>query len=111
MLARDFENNKLVAIKFMPRDQRHKSKFDKEINVFKTLAKYETYPVGFPELVYEGKTEHFYYYVMEKLGKSLKKVHSNWKNSKMDLKNVLNIGLQLVDRLETMHNVGLVGVC
>ena len=63
MLARDLENNKLVAIKFMPRDQRHKSKFDKEINVFKTLTKYETYPVGFPELVYEGKTEHFYYWI------------------------------------------------
>ena len=57
MLARDTEQNKLVAIKFMPRDQRHKSKFEKEINVFKALEKYDPYPPGFPELIYEGKTE------------------------------------------------------
>lgn len=37
MMAKDFQEDKLVAIKFMPRDQRHKSKFEKEVAVFEEL--------------------------------------------------------------------------
>lgn len=37
MMAKDFQEDKLVAIKFMPRDQRHKSKFEKEVAVFDAL--------------------------------------------------------------------------
>ena len=69
MMAKDKEDNKLVAIKFMPRDQKHKGKFDKEMMVFDSLAKIEPYPEGFPTLILKGKTQYFYYYIMEKLGK------------------------------------------
>jgi casein kinase I homolog HRR25 len=92
----------------MPRDSRHKSKFDKEIAVFKALRTLDYGPSGFPEFIMQGKTNYFYFYVMEKLGQSLKKIHSLCKNGKMDLKTVLNIGLQLIERLEVLHSVGLV---
>lgn len=77
MMARDKDEDRLVAIKFMPRDHRHKSKFEKEVAVFDALMKIEPYPIGFPELIAKGRTNHFYYYIMEKLGKCLKKVHNN----------------------------------
>lgn len=69
MMARDKVEDKLVAIKFMPRDHRHKSKFEKEVAVFDALMKNDPYPAGFPELIAKGRTNYFYYYIMEKLGK------------------------------------------
>ena len=68
MMAMDKETDKYVAIKFMPRDQRHKGKFDKELLVLNTLGKIKPYPQGFPSLIMKGKTQYFYFYVMEKLG-------------------------------------------
>jgi casein kinase I family protein HRR25 len=108
MMARDKNEDKLVAIKFMPKDLRHKSKFEKEVAVFDALMTLNPYPAGFPGLIAKGKTNYFYYYIMEKLGKCLKKVHNNCKSGKMDLKTVINVGLQLVDRLEVLHSVNLV---
>lgn len=107
-MGKDKQNNELVAIKFMPRDQRHKTKFDKEVAVFDELNKLDKYPTGFPRLIMKGRTNHFFYYIMEKLGKCLKKLHSLCPNDKMDLRNVLNIGLQMIERLETLHSVNLV---
>lgn len=51
MMAKDRQEDKMVAVKFMPRDQRHKSKFDKELSVFEALEKKEDYPNGFPKLI------------------------------------------------------------
>jgi len=45
---------------------------------------------------------------MERLGRNLKKVHAKSKNLKIELKKVISIGLQLVDRLELLHSQGLV---
>mmetsp|Transcript_1494 Transcript_1494/g.1449 ORF Transcript_1494/g.1449 Transcript_1494/m.1449 type:complete len:98 (+) Transcript_1494:165-458(+) len=97
MLAKDTEEDKHVAIKFMPRDQRHKSKYEKELSVFTALGKQETYPKGFPKLIFKGKTNHFYYYIMEKLGECLKKVHSRFARGKMKIDLVVDVGLQMVD--------------
>jgi len=94
----------------MPRDQRHQGKFEKELAVFEALKVYDEWPVGFPELIYHGKTNYFYFYVMERLGTSLKKMHSLCKNSKMDLKNVIKIAIQLIERLQILHGAGLVRI-
>ena len=108
MMARDKDEDRFVAIKFMPKNQRHKGKFEKEISVFDALNKVDPYPNGFPKLIAKGKTSHFYYYIMEKLGKWLKKVHTSWKRGKMKVDRVVDIGLQIVDRLEVLHKAGLV---
>ena len=108
MQARDLNDNKDVAIKFMPRDERHKNKFTRELNVFKKLSQLGKMPIGFPRLIYHGHTPYWNYYVMEMLGWSLKKVQSKAHNNRLSLKHVIQIGLQLTDRLELLHNVGLI---
>jgi len=70
--ARDLTDNKDVAIKFMPRDEKHKNKFIRELNVFGKLEKMNPKPIGFPAFIYKGSTVYFNYYVMEILGCSLK---------------------------------------
>jgi serine/threonine protein kinase len=70
--ARDLNDNKDVAIKVMPRDEKHKNKYIRELNIFKSLDKLDPHPIGFPSLIYTGHTLYFYYYVMEMLGCSLK---------------------------------------
>lgn len=108
MQARDLEDNKDVAIKFMPRDDKHKNKFIRELNVFKHLSKLEPKPIGFPHLIYHGSTVYFNYYVMEMLGWSLKKIQTKAVENSLSLKHVLQIALQLIDRLETLHSWGLI---
>lgn len=91
MQARDLTDNKDVAIKFMPRDEKHKNKFIRELNVFEKLSKLPSKPVGFPALIYQGFTTHYNYYVMEMLGWSLKKIQSKACDNKLCLKHVLQI--------------------
>lgn len=72
MQARDIQTNKDVAIKFMPRDDKHKNKFTRELNVFKKLNEIGSNIVGYPKMIESGNTPHYNYYVMEMLGWSLK---------------------------------------
>lgn len=72
MQARDLTDNSNVAIKFMPKDDKHKNKFSRELKVFEKLDDLTPRPDGFPKLISHGETDDFYYYVMEMLGKSLK---------------------------------------
>ena len=111
LCAFDWDTDKLVAIKFMNRDARHRSKFEKEVAVFKGLKTLDSYLAGFPEFIMQGKSNYFYFYIMEKLGRCLKKVHSLCKNNKMELKTVLNIGMQIIERLEALHLIGMVRIC
>ena len=118
MQARDLNDNSTVAIKFMLRDEKHKAKFERELNVFDKIDRLDPRPEGFPKLIYHGHTEIYNYYVMEMLGKSLKKMQNKYmmdiqtsiglNSINSTLKNVLQIALQLIDRLETLHKVGLI---
>jgi hypothetical protein len=71
--------------------------------VFDAFKHLQEWPTGFPRLIQHGKTNHFYYYIMERLGKSLKQAHSECKSRKMEIGTLIKISLQLIDRLEVMH--------
>lgn len=61
---------------------------------------------GFPKFIHKGKWNNYNYYIMEMLGNSLKLV----KNiiSKFTLENILMLSIQLINRLEVIHDYGYV---
>lgn len=46
------------------------------------------------------------YMVMERLGPTLRLLQSKVKNKNFSIKTVVQIGLQLLERLETLHSMG-----
>jgi serine/threonine protein kinase len=62
---------------------------------------------GFAQIISHGK-QRLYYIVMKKYGPSLHSMIRNSKNKRLSIKTSIQIGLQLIDRLEALHKEGLI---
>lgn len=89
-----------VALKIGKRDTA--SLIRHEAHIYKLLSEVD----GVPSLIHQGCDGAFPYLVLEKLGPSLQ-TFLNVK-SKMTLKTVLSIALQVLKRLEAIHDMGIV---
>jgi casein kinase 1 len=60
-------------------------------------------------MITHGKSSTgIYYIIMERYGPSLKTMLRQSKYERFSIKSAIQIGRQLIDRLETLHNVGLI---
>ena len=97
------ENNRtkeMVAIKFEKKNDTIKS-LKNESKIYQYLGRLE----GFPQLKTFGTTDKVNYLVMDLLGNSLVNIISN--NKPLCLKNVLVIGIQIIKRIQSLHNKSL----
>lgn len=107
------QGRKLVAIKIerrMRRSVKHRAAdvipdFGEITNEYKVMKMFNT-TVGFP-LVYTGNMEGASrYYVMEKLGKSLRDLHKKAGGS-LQKRIIVRVAFQLIGRIETVYERGL----
>lgn len=62
---------------------------------------------GFPTIHLQGHTEQGHeYIVMDKLGPNLKSMIRRYSDKRFTLKDVVQIGIQLISRLQTLHTDG-----
>lgn len=101
----DLETCKCIAVKIVPESKLSSKKFNREIHVIRDLNEV-TFNKGFTQLVYKGKCKKYNFYVMDKLGNSLKFMRNLI--NQYTLENVLMIALQMLDRLEVLHSLNYV---
>ncbi|EGR32425.1 protein kinase domain protein [Ichthyophthirius multifiliis] len=75
----------------------------KEIKLMYLLKEEE----GFPQIIGYGKTSSFNYAIMTFLGKNLSQISAKCGN-KLSLYSTIQVGLQLLDRIECFHKYGLI---
>lgn len=63
--------------------------------------------VGFPKLIWDGVQDEYYCCVMSMCGPDLRKLF-NFCDRKMSYKTLLLIGIQCIERLESLHNLGFI---
>jgi casein kinase I family protein HRR25 len=90
-----------VAIKIEP--IKNETKLLKHESV---IYQYLNNSLGIPTVKWFGKDEHNYYMVIDLLGKSLQQVKNKF--GIFSLKLVLQIGIQIIELLKTIHSKGLV---
>lgn len=61
---------------------------------------------GFSQLVTSGIAEGITFIIMEKNGPNLKSMLRKCKTKRFSIKTALQIGIQMVDRLKTLHEIG-----
>merc|ERR1712096_521027 len=99
-LALDTKNGREVAIKF-----EHKSDVKKHLNTeYRVYLKLKDC-IGFPGIYWFGRYGDYTALVMDRLGISLKALYSRC-NRIFPVQTVSLIGIQMLDRLETLHNAG-----
>ena len=99
-LATDLKTNREVAIKF-----EHKSDIKKHLNTeYRVYLKLKDC-IGFPAIYWFGRYGDYTALVMDRLGISLKTLYSRC-NRIFPVQTVALIGIQMLDRLETLHNGG-----
>ena len=78
-------------------------------NVLETESKYLNYLKGFgiPELIFFGSSEKYFILIETLLGKSLENLYSE-SHGNFNLKDVCMIGIQILDRLEYIHNKNII---
>ena len=78
-------------------------------NVLETESKYLTYLKGFgiPEIKYFGHTDKYHLLIETLLDKSLENLYSE-SHGNFNLKDVSMIGIQVLDRLEYIHNKNVI---
>ena len=78
-------------------------------NVLETESKYLNYLKGFgiPELIFFGCSEKYFILIETLLGKSLESLYSE-SHGNFNLKDVCMIGIQILDRLEYIHNKNII---
>lgn len=89
--------NKLVAIKTEPKDTDKKT-LKNEARIYQYLGNTN----GFPQLQYFGATLTHNYLVMDLLGTSLSSMIKRYQT--LSLKTVLFIGIQIINRIQTLHS-------
>jgi serine/threonine protein kinase len=62
------------------------------------------------ELITYGSANGHFYVIMAKYGKNLRQMMRESKYNRFSLKTAVQIGLQLIDQLETLHLLGYVHV-
>lgn len=91
----------------MDKVSKNKSKYIREISLMKDMNK--TNQVGFPKLLYYNADKYNFYIVMDQLGPSLKDIREQQvEDQKFSLKSVTMIGVQLLQRIESMHKMNYV---
>jgi len=63
---------------------------------------------GIPKLRNYGVQDNYNYLILDKLGNSLENIKDSNCDNKIDLRNVLLIGLQIINILESIHNIGII---
>eukprot|EP00347_Sterkiella_histriomuscorum_P001694 403371036 len=85
---------------------KNKSKYVREISLMKDMMKQNQ--IGFPRLLYYNADKYNYFIVMDQLGPSLKELREAREDQKFTMKTVTMIGLQLLQRLESIHKFNYV---
>lgn len=93
--AENIRTKEMVAIKFENKTNNLKS-LKNEAKIYQYLANIN----GFPQLKYFGTTNDENYLVTELLGKSLQSIILK----KMPPNIIINIGIQMIQRIEALHN-------
>ena len=99
----DKMNQREVVVKTMENTLKNKSKFMREVAVFKATAGTKA---GFPRLFQYEVTKYSYVLVMEKLGLNLKQLKEKASTRVFPLKTVTQIALQTLKNLQVLHNAG-----
>lgn len=98
--AENIRTNEIVAIKFEQKNDSIKS-LKNEAKIYQYLGKLD----GFPQLKTFGTTENLNYLVINLLGNPLSHIINYYKA--LSLKTVLIIGIQIIKRIQSLHNKGL----
>lgn len=93
----NIRTGEFVAIKFEHKNNEMKT-IKNEAKIYQYLAKTD----GFPHLKWFGTNENFNYLAINLLGWSLSEMISYYKA--FSLKTVLLLGIQLIKRIQTLHN-------
>ncbi|CAI2380822.1 unnamed protein product [Moneuplotes crassus] len=97
----DLKNCAYIAMKIVPQEKLSTSRFNQEIFIVKKLSS-GAKSKGFPKFIQKGQCDNNNYYIMQKLGNSLK-LMSKLIN-KFTLENILMLSLQLIGRLRVIHS-------
>ena len=95
--AENIRTKEMVAIKFENKSEQMKS-LKNEARIYQYLGKLN----GFPQLKTFGTTGDVNYLVMDLLGKSLTSIIK--KHKQISLNNVLVLGIQIIKRIQSLHN-------
>ena len=100
-LGKNVEKNNYVAIKLENRNQ------SDPILEHETYILYKIRGFGIPQVISYGHNSNYNILIQELLGKSLDKILSE-KNNKFSLKDSIMCGIQILSRLEYIHNKGII---
>ncbi|KAG1870961.1 hypothetical protein C8R48DRAFT_596472 [Suillus tomentosus] len=100
--AQNFLNDDVVAIKLEPLTSRPSS-VEREYKILKRLGN----GVGIPRVIWFGRESTYHALALELLGPSLHDIFKA-RNRKFSLHTVVNIGDQLLSRLEYIHSYGYI---
>jgi len=95
--AENIRTKELVAIKFENKSDKIKS-LKNEAKIYQYLGKLN----GFPQLKFFGTTDKHNYLVIDLFGNSLTNIITYYKI--LSLKTVLVLGIQIIKRIESLHN-------
>jgi len=99
--ALDKANNTLVAIKV--EENKKMSRLQYEYNIYKELQN----QIGFPKIHDFTETKKNFICIMEFLGPSLEDLFE-FCNRRFSLKTTLMIAIQILNRMESIHNAGII---
>lgn len=94
--AENIRTKELVAIKFENKCEKNKT-LKNEAKIYQYLGKLN----GFPQLKMFGTTDNLNYLVIDLLGNSLSNLITHYKI--LSLKTVLVLGVQIIKRIQTLH--------
>jgi serine/threonine protein kinase len=95
------DNNKYLALKVEEKNLQSRVKF--EFSIFKNLEG----EIGFPNVYNITENTKYNILVMDYLGPSLEDLFS-FCNKFFSVKTVLMIGIQVINRIESLHNIGYI---
>ena len=100
--AQHKETNQMVAIKIEDASK-EKSRMDYEVIIYKLLDS----KIGFPRVYDSRKIKNHSVMIMDYLGPSLDHLYE-FCSRKFSLKTILMIGLQVLNRIESVHSIGVI---
>eukprot|EP00347_Sterkiella_histriomuscorum_P010931 403374385 len=110
-IGRDQLLNQDIAIKLFggKKPKISKSQYQFFCNEKELLQKLRTHD-GFSKMIESGYDEEtdLYYIVMNKIDEDLNQIVKRAEGSKLSLQTVINVGLELIERLESLHQLGIV---
>lgn len=95
-------HEKAIAIKLESLNKKEKY-LDVEIEIYKQLRR----KTGFAKKFGDGRFAGFNFLAIELLGPSLQKLFNDC-HKKFDIDTICKIGVQIVDRLENLHDLGII---